>query len=253
MSPHCASDNRHPLAAKTSLGLPDDESRGLHRVQGRSFIEARIDAHIERRTRGITQYQPSLPRNPYQDAGLSQSSRYHISKVKFATRVALGLSFDFDDESYERLTRQEDESITLRDCVEPDAHHRFQCRCDLSCEYDRLCRGHDANDYSDQCAADLTRSAPWRTHEPLDRLEPNFKPYHAACYRLCSETSPKPYHTLDDRKPAPPRYYAEVAGTTLGHHTRPEPQSAFTWGDESVREPSRKRKLDFFRRLFRRR
>ena len=77
--------------------LPNDEHRYLVKQQERS----RLEAHFEQLS-SSSRYLPS--RTAYQEIGnLSRGRRAEISEMANATRAALGASFDFTDEGYDRI------------------------------------------------------------------------------------------------------------------------------------------------------
>jgi hypothetical protein len=78
--------------------LPNDEHRYLVKLQERS----RLEAHFAQPS-SPSRYLPP-PRTAYQgNPNLSRERRAKISETANATRAALGPSFDFTDEGYDRI------------------------------------------------------------------------------------------------------------------------------------------------------
>lgn len=163
MAPHYPTSSRHTR-------LPSDEYKHLQHLQKRE----RLTTHFtHQRNRPSTSYNRS---NPYRDTGLSKDHRIDISKVRNATRAALGPSFSFDDDdSYPHPTQH-------RDNYERDNYERSRGWIDDG-EYSsapipkkNLDEYHqrwqeDDEDYDvDRYQADYAKDAPWRQPAEMNHV-----------------------------------------------------------------------------------
>lgn len=98
-SPHRSSfvsaNSRKSDDSSKARGLPEEEYRALQKRQQRSQLET----HFTEQNRSIS----NLSKTAYQKALLPGYQRLHISQANYATYKALGESFDFTDDSFDRL------------------------------------------------------------------------------------------------------------------------------------------------------
>jgi hypothetical protein len=170
-----SSDIKTPTSYYHPTYLPGDEFRMLQKRQERE----RLEHHFEHR--GHSNHYIN-PRTPYQDVGLSPDARLRISAVKNATRTALGPSFDFTDDSYNRSQRCTDASSvpSVRRGADKSLDPIPQRYID---EFNKKWRDDDLKYDAHQYAADMTHNTPWRAHapmyvdiKPLPRQEPLHRP-----------------------------------------------------------------------------
>jgi len=148
-------------SSKASIGLPDDEFRTLQKRQNRSRLEKHF-AH-----QGSSNHY-SRPRTAYQKADLSQEERLRISKVKNATRQALGSSFDFTDSGCS-YSQQSDVGLTLSatETLRDSSSYEEPIPREYIDAFNQ--RWYEDDDVYEpaQYVADHTFNAPWRQHADM--------------------------------------------------------------------------------------
>jgi hypothetical protein len=160
-----------PDLSQQCFGLPDEEYRDLCRAQDRE----RLASHTGQRGGNSRGYEPR--RTAFQDAGLPRQQRHGISKVRAATRAALGGEFNFDDESYGCPRRHTNDYERPRGWGAEASQGAIPQR--YLDEYDQRSHEYDEDHDADQFVADFTSHAPWRQHEPMDRYTPYVERPHA--------------------------------------------------------------------------
>jgi hypothetical protein len=149
-------DQTHPN------GLPGDDFTRLCQ-------QDRLNTHFQHRGNQDAAL-PEPPRSAYRDAGISQSQRSRISEVRGATRAALGSSFDFIDDSYERSRRRDDDYHRSRGWLDKEPR-RDPIPQKYQDEFNKLWHEDDMANDADRYRDDYTspKNAPWREHVMLDR------------------------------------------------------------------------------------
>jgi hypothetical protein len=138
-----------PTSGEAS-SLPGDEFRRLQKRQQTERLNAYFgQSHLP------PSYTAIRPKTSYQQANIPRERRVAISEVSNATRLALGASFNFTDESYRsqrihtaRPTTSDAENLTPQRYIE---------------EFNKKWAEDDAK-YEHQTQADYTFNAGWRTH-----------------------------------------------------------------------------------------
>jgi hypothetical protein len=213
--------SRNHGSSQEPSGLPQDEFRNLCRAQERERLETHFTHKNKPRPIAYTS-----SRAAYRDAGLSQSSRHHISEVHSATRAALGPSFDFIDASYSSSRARDDTYQRSRgwidDLPQCDAPIPKKYRDEFDRWWHEDMEEHDA----DQYLADHMKDAPWRQHVPLEHNRLNVEPVRA---RQRTTAAPVP-------KPAPRRvdsgYHSGESERSAQYVRPPLPVSKFSWGSD---------------------
>jgi hypothetical protein len=140
-----------------TFGLPHDEYLSLRRALDREQVEK----HFEHSGgKPVTSYL----RSTYRNAGLSQPERYRISEVGAATRVALGPSFDFEKDSFERSMRRQGEYERSRGWADDGRSGVTPIPPKYRNEFNQKWHEDEEDLDADQYLADLRKDAPWRTH-----------------------------------------------------------------------------------------
>ncbi|KAF1836821.1 hypothetical protein BDW02DRAFT_492598 [Decorospora gaudefroyi] len=160
--------------------LPDDEYKVLQERQQRAHLEAHFA-------------QPALapshtsvrPKTSYQEANLPQDRRAHISEIKNATRDALGSSFDFTDDSYDRgQSSSGTRRATTQYSYEEPIPQRYIDEFNKKWHEDDL-------KYEHQYRADCTHNAGWRTHQNM-YVDIKPLPRHESAPRYANVYEPRP-------------------------------------------------------------
>lgn len=143
-----------------SHGLPGDEYSRLYKRD-------RLNTHYEHRgNRDAPFLEPT--RSAYRDAGLSLESRVRVSETRNATRAALGSSFDFTDDGYERSRRREDNYQRSRGWID-DEPRRAPIPQKYQDEFNKLWNEDEEANGAYQYRSDSSSDAPWREHVVLER------------------------------------------------------------------------------------
>jgi hypothetical protein len=208
-----------------SSGLPSDEYRTLRRAQDRS----RLESHFSLGEKVDATY--TTTSSAYRSAGLSQSERFRVSEVRSATRSALGSSFNFDDESYERSMRREGEYQQSRGWISEDETRHDPIPKKYLDEFNRKWHEDDEDNDADQYLADCASEAKWRRHV-LPEESRFVEPLHTG--RPASSRADSGYAGSEFMRPRTPPIV-------------PLPRSKFSCGVSEV-EPWRHRYLDRLRR-----
>jgi len=143
-----------------SHGLPGEEYSRLH-------TRDRLNTHFEHRGNKDAPY-PEPTRSAYRDAGLSRESRVRVSETRSATRAALGSSFDFTDDGFERSRRREDYYQRSRGWID-DAPRCAPIPQKYQDEFNKLWNEDEEANGSYQYRSDSSSDAPWREHVALER------------------------------------------------------------------------------------
>ncbi|KAF1917141.1 hypothetical protein BDU57DRAFT_548696 [Ampelomyces quisqualis] len=146
--------------ANYSSSLPSNEFRTLRRAQDHE----RLNTHFEHR--GNRHDKTTPPYSAFRAKGLSQDERVRVSETRKATRAALGASFDFDDDSYKRSRRRDDDYARPRGWKEdaPCSEAIPQRYID---DFNKRWHEDDEENDADRYLADHTPEARWRKHEPI--------------------------------------------------------------------------------------
>jgi hypothetical protein len=155
----------HTLSSTSNeaSSLPGDEFRRLHKRQQHEYLNAYFEQpHLP------PAYTSIRPQTSYQTARSTRERRVEISELANATRHVLGSSFDFTDESYNRIQRSTavERLVTARSRRNADRAEREdpipQRYID---EFNK--RWHEDDlvyERWHQYRADYTHSAEWRSH-----------------------------------------------------------------------------------------
>jgi hypothetical protein len=209
-----------------SHGLPGDE---YSRLRKRDCL----NTHFEHRGNRDAPY-PELTRSAYRDAGLFRESRVRVSETRNATRAALGGSFDFTDDGYERSRRREDDYQRSRGWID-DAPRRAPIPQKYQDEFNRLWNEDDEANDAYQYRSDSSRDAPWREHVALEcnRLDVSRLPTRRPETSYATSRNDSGYGSSGSRRlSTPPRVRS------------PELVSRFSFGSvsDSYKEPPRRRR-----------
>jgi hypothetical protein len=168
----------YPIASQESFSLPGDEYHNLRRAQDRE----RLESHFEHRGDSSLLYKPL--RSAYRDIGLSYDHRRDISEVRSATRAALGPTFIFDDDSYERSSHRYKSENQRSSGWTDDAPSGGAIPKKYLDEFNQRWHEDDEDNDADQYLADYAPKAAWRKHEQLDRhlayIEPSYSQYRTS-------------------------------------------------------------------------
>jgi hypothetical protein len=226
MSPYSNSyteqrQSRYPTASQRSVGLPEEEYRGLYRAQTRE----RLESHFEHR--GGSSSSSESSHSVYRDAGLAREERRAISEVRSATRAALGSSFDFDDDSYGRSRRHMDKYQRSYGWTGEEPCGGAIPKKYLD-EYNQRWHEDDEDNDADQYLADYASRAPWRNHERLN---------HYPAYVEPSNNRP--------RKVVAPRNVDRECGSSHDDFERPQsrPQLISNFSFDDYEEPQREHRF----------
>lgn len=176
-----------------SLGLPSDEYRILKKRQE----IGRLEAHFADSSNPPS---CSIPYTPFQQVGIPQESRTLISETRNATRSALGASFDFTDDSYDRSQRTG--AVDMLRLVELRRERRNRKPPIPQRYLDEFNRkwAYDEEMYEpSQSIADYAYDAPWRFHTPMhtDIVPVPYRDTHGPRTRLGRE-----YYGECEQRPA---------------------------------------------------
>ncbi|KAL5116210.1 hypothetical protein ACEQ8H_005875 [Pleosporales sp. CAS-2024a] len=213
-----SSYNRY-LDQSRPQGLPGDDFTRLRQRDG-------IERHFGHGGAGDAAYE--APRSTYRDAGLSRDHRSRISEVRGATRAALGSSFDFTDDSYERSQsrRRDDAYARSRGWLDDEPRDSGTIPTKYLDEFNKLWYEDDQANDAQQYQADYTREAPWRDHESMGR-------YKSSAERSCT---PQPRTST-----ASSRADSGYGGSDTSSQTL---KSKFSWDDDE--SPRRHKRLGRF-------
>jgi hypothetical protein len=215
-------------------GLPGEEYRKLRRGQDRE----RLEKHFEPRE---SHFKPLISlHSAYRTASLSQDQRLRISEVKSATRVALGSSFDFDDDSYGRLDRHEHKYQRSHGWVD-DAAQGGNIPQKYLDEFNQHWHEDDEENDADQYMADHAREAPWRKHAPAlqRRLDLELVYGNEPVYTNKPIHTNEPIYTRPLTKGAPPRIDSGYGSEYEPPRTPQLLPSKFSF-DHSIKKPKRR-------------
>ncbi|KAH7399103.1 hypothetical protein DE146DRAFT_523557 [Phaeosphaeria sp. MPI-PUGE-AT-0046c] len=152
---------QYPIQVNQNQQLGDftTENRNIWRARDRACLEKHFEHH------GNSGLSHPAPHSSYIDRGLSQGERHHISQAKSATRAALGPSFDFDDDSFERSRRHMDDYQRSKGWTDEHYYGNEARPQNFIDEFNLKCHENDEDNGADQYLADHREEAPWRNHE----------------------------------------------------------------------------------------
>jgi hypothetical protein len=209
--------SRNHGSSQEPSGLPQDEFRNLRCAQERERLETHFTHQNKSR---INTYTSS--RSAYRDAGLSQSSRHHISEVHSATRAALGPSFDFTDASYSFSRARDDTYQRSRGWIDDSLRRDAPIPKKYRDEFDRWWHEDMEEHDADQYLADHMNDAPWRQHVPLEHNRLNVEPVGAR-----PRTTAAPAMRRVDSG-----YHSGESERSAQFVRQPLPVSKFSWGSD---------------------